>query len=150
MADYDTWTVDELQDELRDRDLKVSGTKEELVSRLEDHDAEDDRSTGDTSDEVDGDEGRAGGGDRAPKLREVVEGIRGDFAEVTGLEAEQVTGLAQDGDGWRARVDVVEISRVPPSTDVLATYEVTTDRDGNLGSFERVRRFRRSEGTTDD
>jgi hypothetical protein len=36
---YGSWTVDELKDELRSRDLAVSGSKPELVARLEDDDA---------------------------------------------------------------------------------------------------------------
>lgn len=37
---YSSWTVDELQDELRKRDLPVSGNKAELVERLEGNDEE--------------------------------------------------------------------------------------------------------------
>lgn len=133
MADHEDLTVDELRDELRDRDLKVSGTKEELIGRLEEHEAD-----GATS--PNGDGGGTGG------LREVVERIRGELGEVLGLDVERVTGLRREDEGWRARADVVEVSRIPPSTDVLATYEVTTDADGSVLSFERVRRFRRSEG----
>lgn len=33
--DYGDLTVDELKDELRDRDLQVSGNKDELIDRLE-------------------------------------------------------------------------------------------------------------------
>jgi hypothetical protein len=35
---YDGYTVEELRDELRDRALAVSGTKDELVARLEEDD----------------------------------------------------------------------------------------------------------------
>ena len=38
-ASWTDRTVPELQDELRSRDLPTSGTKDELVSRLEDSDA---------------------------------------------------------------------------------------------------------------
>jgi hypothetical protein len=36
---YSGLTVDELQDELRDRDLPVSGNKDELIARLQESDA---------------------------------------------------------------------------------------------------------------
>lgn len=39
--DYDNLTVDQLKDILRDRDLPVSGTKEELIERLNTDDATD-------------------------------------------------------------------------------------------------------------
>lgn len=37
--DYSSLTVDELQDQLRDRDLPVSGNKDELIARLQEADA---------------------------------------------------------------------------------------------------------------
>lgn len=139
MVDHEELTVDELRDELRDRDLKVSGTKEELIGRLEDHEADEGETAGAAA-STNGDGGATRG------LREIVERIRGELGEVLGLEVERVTGLGREDGGWRARADVVEVSRIPPSTDVLATYEVTTEADGSVLSFERVRRFRRSEG----
>lgn len=85
-------------------------------------------------------------GEQAPRpLREVVARIHADFAQIAGLQPERITEVRPTTDGWRAKVDVVELSRVPTSTDVLGTYQVTTDVDGNVGAFERVRRFRRSE-----
>lgn len=139
MVDHEELTVDELRDELRERDLKVSGTKEELIDRLEDHESDE----GETADAA---ASSNGGGGATGGLREIVGRIRGELGEVLGLDVERVTGLGRDDEGWRARADVVEVSRIPPSTDVLATYEVTTDADGSVLSFERVRRFRRSEG----
>lgn len=142
MTDEDERTVEELRDELRARDLKVSGTKDELVARLDEHEHEDE----------DGSSARGASGNGSPTgLREVVRTIRADLSEVLGFEAERVTGLSQreDDAGWHAEVDVVEVSRIPPSTDVLATYAVTADADGHVAGFERVRRFRRSEGEAD-
>jgi hypothetical protein len=37
-ADYSDLTLDELKDKLRDRDLPVSGNKDELIARLEEDD----------------------------------------------------------------------------------------------------------------
>ncbi len=37
-AEYSDYTVDELKDKLRERELPVSGSKEELVARLEEDD----------------------------------------------------------------------------------------------------------------
>jgi hypothetical protein len=38
IAAYETWTVDDLRDELRARELTTSGNKGELVARLREHD----------------------------------------------------------------------------------------------------------------
>lgn len=70
------------------------------------------------------------------------------FTALTGRVPESVTGLrgTEDG-GWSALVDVVELVRVPDSTSVLATYRVDLDGQGELRSYERLRRFHR--GATD-
>ena len=39
----------------------------------------------------------------------------------------------------------MELERIPPSTDVLASYEVALDGDGNLLGYERTRRYVRSQ-----
>ena len=83
----------------------------------------------------------------APTLRAVVDRIREDLSEVLDLDVERVSGLTRGEDGWQAQVDVVEVARIPPSTDVLATYEVGTDGEGQIRSYDRVARFRRSEGS---
>lgn len=138
MSDRSEQTVEELRDELRDRDLKVSGTKDELIERLDEDDEADDG--------VDDDDDGGGSSRSGSRLTDVVARIGRDFAEVTGLRVEGVTGLHRtDEDGWEAEVDAVEVARVPPSMDVLATYAVTAEPDGAVLGFERVRRFRRSE-----
>jgi hypothetical protein len=47
--------------------------------------------------------------------------------------------------GYRITLEVVELRRIPETTDVLASYAVEVDRDGDLLSYERVRRYQRSE-----
>ena len=42
MAEYESLTVAELKDLLRERELPVSGKKAELIARLEEHDSSDD------------------------------------------------------------------------------------------------------------
>jgi hypothetical protein len=61
---------------------------------------------------------------------------------------EGVSGVCRTEDGWRVGVDVLELSRIPDTTSLLATYEVDLDRDGELLEYRRTRRFRR--GAADD
>lgn len=63
--------------------------------------------------------------------------------ELTGREVEGVTGLERTEDGWTVRVEVVEVRRIPDTTDVLALYEVEVDEDGDLTGYQRVRRYSR-------
>lgn len=64
-----------------------------------------------------------------------------ELAALTGKDAEGVTGLERSDDGWVVRVEVVELRRIPDTTDVLALYEVQTDSKGVLQSYQRVRRY---------
>jgi hypothetical protein len=63
--------------------------------------------------------------------------------ELTGKGVEGVTGLARAEDGWKVHVEVVEVRRIPDTTDVLALYEVQVDEDGDLMGYRRLRRYAR-------
>jgi gas vesicle protein GvpO len=63
--------------------------------------------------------------------------------QLTGKVPESVTGLQRSEDGWRVAVDVLELERIPSTTDVLATYEVTLDEQGELQGCSRVHRYLR-------
>jgi hypothetical protein len=58
---------------------------------------------------------------------------------------EAVTGIEKDGDEWTVTVEVLELERVPSTTDVIGKYEVTLDKDGELTGLQRTRRFPRAE-----
>jgi Gas vesicle synthesis protein GvpO len=63
--------------------------------------------------------------------------------ELTGYAPEAVTGLEWDGDSWQVTVDVLEVSRIPNTTDVLGSYVVQLDDKGTLRGLRRARRFQR-------
>ena len=63
------------------------------------------------------------------------------LAELTGRQPEGVTGLERTDDGWTVSVDVLELRRVPETTDVLACYEVEIDSGGDLLGYRRVHRY---------
>lgn len=69
--------------------------------------------------------------------------------ELTGYEAEAVTGLEWDGDLWQITVDVLELERVPNTTDVIASYAVQLDESGALRGYKRVSRFQRGQVSGD-
>jgi len=67
---------------------------------------------------------------------------------VTGMtrrSAEGVVGVERSDDGWRVTVEIVETQRIPDSADILATYEVEVDADGELVSYRRVGRYLRGQ-----
>lgn len=61
--------------------------------------------------------------------------------ELTGKQAEGVIGLERTEDGWKVEIEVLELSRIPNTTDVLASYEVTVDSDGELEGYKRLHRY---------
>ena len=114
------------------------------------------RTPRDTGDREDGrgarapdqpDEDRGGSGLSA---KELADAAMDAVAELTGFEPESVSGLEWDGDAWVVNVDVLELSRIPQTTDVLATYAVELDDSGVLRSFKRTRRFNRAHVEEDD
>jgi hypothetical protein len=65
--------------------------------------------------------------------------------ELTGYEPEAVTALEWDGELWQVTVDVLELSRIPNTTDVIGEYVVRLDESGTLRGYRRERRFQRSQ-----
>ena len=75
----------------------------------------------------------------------MVRRARRQLQELRGVEPESVSGVARTANGWRVSLEVVEVHRIPESTDVLATYQLELDADGELLTFERTHRYYRSE-----
>jgi hypothetical protein len=78
-------------------------------------------------------------------LREIVAQARGLLRELHGSDAESVSSVSRSTAGWNVALEVVELRRIPDSTDVLASYQVELDEDGRLIRYERVRRYNRSQ-----
>jgi hypothetical protein len=70
---------------------------------------------------------------------------RRQLAELTGLEAESVIAFERTDDTWRVMVELLELSRVPETDDLLGIYEATLDEDGELLRYRRLRRYPRSQ-----
>jgi gas vesicle protein GvpO len=86
---------------------------------------------------------RGAGGDEfgqiATQARELLRSVRG-------VEAESVSGIGRtSANGWKVTLEVVELRRIPESTDVLASYEVELDEKGQFLGFSRGRRYNRSQ-----
>jgi hypothetical protein len=75
----------------------------------------------------------------------VVSTARRHLEALLGTEVERASGLERADGRWSVYLEVVEVARIPESTDVLATYEVVLGDDGDLAGVSRVRRYRRSQ-----
>jgi hypothetical protein len=91
------------------------------------------------------DESRPREGASSSTVRSVVARAREQLHELQGRDPESVTALERIDGGWRVTCEVVELERIPNSTDVLATYVVELDGDGELLQLERIRRYYRAQ-----
>ncbi len=88
----------------------------------------------------------------APKRKsgaDIAEAASRQLGGLAAKEVEGVTGLERTDDGWRVELEVLELSRVPNTTDVLAIYEVLMDSDGDLDSYRRLHRYVRGSASED-
>lgn len=84
-----------------------------------------------------------------PTVREVVRDAKEQIEELLGRRVEGVLGVERDGDDWMLTVEILELARVPTTTDVLGKYEVTLDKDGEITGARRTRRYPRASGGED-
>lgn len=85
------------------------------------------------------------GGEGSTPMARVLQRAVGAFRELSGYTPVSVTGLEhEDHDGWRVSVDVVEVERIPPTTSLMASYEIDVTEEGELRAYRRVRRFIRA------
>lgn len=75
----------------------------------------------------------------------VITRARDELAALTGYKVDSVSGFERTDEGWRLTVTVVELHRIPATTDVLATYEATLNQAGDIISYRRANRYFRSQ-----
>ena len=93
---------------------------------------------------------RSGRSSSGLSARQTVARVREDLPTLLGRPVEEVLGVQRDDeDGWHVIVQVVELARVPNSTDVLGAYLVTLDDEGEIEGWQRQRRYVRSQPDED-
>jgi hypothetical protein len=88
---------------------------------------------------------RKGSGNGHVSSMDIVRRAKEQLGELTGRPVEGVLGLQRDDDGWIVTVEILELSRIPNSTDVLGSYAVALDGTGELREYTRTRRYHRSQ-----
>ncbi|TQK42618.1 gas vesicle protein GvpO [Streptomyces sp. SLBN-118] len=78
-----------------------------------------------------------------PGPLELLSTARARLTELTGMEAESVSSFVKREDGWLLEVEVLEVPRIPATTSLLGTYEVTLDARGELTGYRRIHRYER-------
>jgi len=72
-----------------------------------------------------------------------------DLLQLIGKDIEGIVGLERADGGWKVEVEVLELRRIPNTTDVLALYEVDADEDGSLVGYRRLHRYGRGSPSQD-
>jgi Gas vesicle synthesis protein GvpO/SAP domain len=67
------------------------------------------------------------------------------LTKLTGRTVDAVSGVRKTDDRYHVTVEVLELSRVPSTTDVLATYEVGVAFDGSIVDYSRAHRYYRNQ-----
>lgn len=81
---------------------------------------------------------------------EAIKRVRSELPQLLGRPIEAVLGVERgEEEGWKVTVQVVEMSRIPSTTDVLGAYAVTLDNDGELVGYARSRRYHRNQADED-
>ncbi len=70
---------------------------------------------------------------------------KAELESITGLDADHVSAVLREPDGWHVTVDLVELRRIPAATDVIASYEAVLGPTGELLSYRRNRRYFRDQ-----
>lgn len=116
---------------------------EESQARDEPEPPSDEREGGEDAEGADA--GSKPQGASADEFTEIVEEAKRKLEELLGVEPERVSGFDRSNGRSTVTLEVVEVHRVPETTDVLASYEVAFDEDRNLVSMSEVRRYLRSQ-----
>ena len=73
----------------------------------------------------------------AMSIGHVIQKAREELNKVTGLDLATTLKTKKDDKGWHVSIEMIEKHSIPDGMDILATYEVLLDEDGNLIEFNR-------------
>src|SRR5579862_3256588 len=91
-----------------------------------------------------------GSGSSKLSARDAIARVREEFPELMGKPVEAILGVERDDEsGWQVTAQVVELARIPNTTDVLGIYSVSLDKDGELAGYKRRRRYSRGQADED-
>ncbi|UQW99343.1 gas vesicle protein [Streptomyces sp. RerS4] len=83
-------------------------------------------------------------GEQRLSAAHVIRAATDQLSQLLRLPVESVSSCARaDGGGWELSVEVLELSRVPDTTSLLASYDVELDAAGELLGYHRTRRYER-------
>jgi hypothetical protein len=130
-------------DEPEDREEPQAEARDEAEEPEEEPDEEPEEESDEERDDGAGQNGQTGAS--SSDVAKIIARAKEHLEAVIGSEPEAVSGVERGNGNWRVNVEVVQMRRIPESTDILASYGVVLDDDGGLISVQEVRRYRRSQ-----
>jgi hypothetical protein len=80
-------------------------------------------------------------------MTELIARTKKQMEAITGLAPETVSRLDRAETGWSVGIDMLEHKSIPRTYDLLASFEVSLDEDGNIQNWHRTGRFVRCQQT---
>lgn len=80
-----------------------------------------------------------------PSTMQLIRKVKEELHELTGFSADSVSEFTVTDDGWEVIVNLLELKRIPASTDLLAAYRIMLDKSGDVVSYARIRRYLRDQ-----
>jgi hypothetical protein len=71
---------------------------------------------------------------------------RAAVQSITGREPEVVSRCERTESNWKVMVEVIENKARIDDNDLLASYQIEVDADGEILGYDRVRRYKRAQG----
>ncbi|MDO8751650.1 MAG: gas vesicle protein GvpO [Dehalococcoidia bacterium] len=71
------------------------------------------------------------------ELAQILALAKKHLGDMTGLKPVTVTQVFKDEDGWHVGVEMLEMSRIPPASDILGSYDVTLSEEGEVVRMDR-------------
>jgi len=71
-------------------------------------------------------------------ITDVILKARNELHKVTGLDLVTTLKTVKDEKGWHVFVEMIEKHSIPDGMDILGTYEVRVDQNGNIIRYERT------------
>ncbi len=72
-------------------------------------------------------------------IQGIIEKAREEISKITGLELSTTIGAVKEEQGWKVTLEMIEKHSLPDQMDILASYDVILDDDGNVIKFNRTR-----------
>jgi hypothetical protein len=80
-------------------------------------------------------------------MTELIARTKKQMEDITGLAPETVSRLDRAEGGWNVGIDMLEHRSIPRTYDLLASFEVSLDENGNIQTWHRTGRFVRCQQT---